>query len=481
MLSFKQFLLLLEDRIDFLKNQFQGKLNTDHDTLAQHRNSNDIIDHFATHADPSHNKMYTNWILNQYQRGNIRQENHPRIHSVLSNFHRYKNRLANKNITDYGHINDLEKALEPHLGKAASKKEENRQIKAEGTDFLHGENDVGVWHLKNEESACKYGKNTKWCTAADHNNKFNEYNTTSPIYFIKGRNENNEIKKYQFHPESGQFMDEKNEYIDVKDFVKRNPELKNVSELAGTHDELPMTSEHLQKLKSTFEDKLRTGEHLVYHIDRAKKYGYWDKNRHLDMAKEGLSKKLESGGIYSDIIEDAKKQGYWDQEQHLPKAQIGFEKSLDNKNFEGKTVLSAKRHGYWNKKKHLNKAKIGFGKKLEYGNFTGADVYHAKKDGYWNDEEHIPLAKQGFSSNITSDNVDEYEVGEAKRHEYFDDEEHLPKLKKWFSKKIDNNDVDYFDVLDARDHGYYDKKKHEAKLRALNNKDINYSLDHMNS
>lgn len=68
MLSFKQFILLLEDRIDFLKTQFQGKLDTSHDPLAVHKDSNAIIDHFATHADPSHNKMYTNWILIQYQK-----------------------------------------------------------------------------------------------------------------------------------------------------------------------------------------------------------------------------------------------------------------------------------------------------------------------------------------------------------------------------------------------------------------------------
>ena len=62
MLSFKQFLLLVEDRIDFLKNQFKDKIDTSHDPLGEHKSSDDIIDHFSTKSDPSHNKIYTNCL-----------------------------------------------------------------------------------------------------------------------------------------------------------------------------------------------------------------------------------------------------------------------------------------------------------------------------------------------------------------------------------------------------------------------------------
>ena len=78
MLTFKGFLyeqyLLLEDRIQGLKNAFRGKLSTSHDTFAVHQDSDAIVDHFSTNADPTPKKAHTQWVLNQYRRGNVRQE-----------------------------------------------------------------------------------------------------------------------------------------------------------------------------------------------------------------------------------------------------------------------------------------------------------------------------------------------------------------------------------------------------------------------
>jgi HEAT repeat protein len=217
MLTFRQFikeqLLILENRLVKIKEIFKNKIDTSHDSLAQHKDSDAIIDHFATHADPTSKKVHTQWIINLYKKGDFRQSAHPRIREALSNFDRHKSKLAKKDINQYKSLSDVEDAVEPHLGQAASGKEEKRQIKSEGADLIHDDKDLGVTvhHIKTEKAACAYGASTKWCTAGKKNNMFNHYNKEGPIHVIQHQG-----RKYQFHVASGQFMDEKDISVDFK-------------------------------------------------------------------------------------------------------------------------------------------------------------------------------------------------------------------------------------------------------------------------
>ena len=134
MLSFKQFIILeqelLENRIETLKTKvFKDGFNTSHDTQAQHKDTSDIVDHFADKADPTNKKIHTQWILNQYKRSKIRQEDHPRIREALSNFETHKGKLENKDINQYKSLSDVEDAVEPHLG-TTTKRQEKKVIKS---------------------------------------------------------------------------------------------------------------------------------------------------------------------------------------------------------------------------------------------------------------------------------------------------------------------------------------------------------------
>ena len=60
-----------------------------------------------------------------------------------------------------------------------------------------------------EEASKILGKGTKWCTAADNNNMFDEYNKAGPLYVWKDKSG----KKYQFHFVNLEFMDDKNDPI----------------------------------------------------------------------------------------------------------------------------------------------------------------------------------------------------------------------------------------------------------------------------
>ena len=256
MLTFRQFikeqLLILENRLAKIKEIFKNKIDTPHDSLAQHKDSDAIIDHFATHADPTNNKAHTQWIVNRYRQGQFRQEDHPRIREALSNFEKYKAKLPEKDINHkkYKSLSDVEDAVEPHLGQAASGKEEKRQIKSEGADLIHDDKDLGVTvhHIKTEKAACAYGAGTKWCTAGEKNNMFNHYNKEGPIHVIQHKG-----RKYQFHYPSRQFMDEKDIPVNFKDVhpdisesLAKNdhPEIQALNLIRGNPH---VTPEHITK------------------------------------------------------------------------------------------------------------------------------------------------------------------------------------------------------------------------------------------
>ena len=260
MLKFRQFLyeqfLILEDRLNKIKDIFKNKIDTSHDTLAQHKDSDAIVDHFATHADPSQNKAHTQWIVSRYRQGQFRQEDHPRIHEALSTFDKPSVKTALKaakkptDINQYKSLSDLEDAVEPHK-EAISGKEKEKKIKSEGADLVHSGNGVTIHHIKTKGAACSYGAGTKWCTAGEKNNMFDHYNKEGPIFVIQHQG-----RKYQFHNDSYQFMDEKDNPTDIS---KVHPDIQK--EMAK--------SEHpeIQKANIIFNNPHVTPEQITKALD----------------------------------------------------------------------------------------------------------------------------------------------------------------------------------------------------------------------
>jgi hypothetical protein len=220
MLSFKQFIILeqelLENRIETLKTEvFKDGFDTSHDTQAQHRDTSGIIDHFANKADPTSKKTHTQWILNQYKAGKIRQEDHSRINDALSKFETHKGKLSpeQRDLNRYKSLSDVEDAVKPHLG-TTTKRQQKKDIKSEGADLVHndGERGVTVHHIKTEQASCLYGAGTKWCTIGKKDNSFNAFNKRGPVFIIQHGG-----RKYQFHNATNEFMNEKNNPVGFSD------------------------------------------------------------------------------------------------------------------------------------------------------------------------------------------------------------------------------------------------------------------------
>jgi lambda repressor-like predicted transcriptional regulator len=115
-------------------------------------------------------------------------------------------------------LHELEDIID-NLIPEISKRQEKLEIKKEGADVVKKGSDGIILKLKTKEAACYYGKGTKWCTAGNKNNAFDEYNEDGPLYvFIS-----NDGRKFQFHFESWQFTDEKDQKINVKELMEKYP------------------------------------------------------------------------------------------------------------------------------------------------------------------------------------------------------------------------------------------------------------------
>lgn len=234
--------MLLENRIEFLKKTYPT-LDTEHDSHGEHKDAGAIIQHFADKADPTRNKAHTQWIVGQYAKKNIRQEDAPRINTALSNFEKHKNKLSpeQKQISNktYPSVSHLEDVVAPHLGTASTKKEAASVFDTTGTSLKYEDEHVAIHRLHTKEGAKNAGKGTDWCTANedDDHNMFDHYNDKSKypggdIYTVIDKKNKNtsdnpkyrgQARKYQFHSASNQFMNERDDPISKEEFESIKP------------------------------------------------------------------------------------------------------------------------------------------------------------------------------------------------------------------------------------------------------------------
>ena len=177
-------------------------------------------------SDPTFNPQkpnkigkYTKWLLNLYRQGKLKTEDLYKANEYLKYFNKYINKIEQKDINKYNSLPNLYTVVEPFITAeqnnqtvATSKSDEARIAKKDVKKIYEDSNWLILIPLT-QEAAIYYGKNTQWCTAAtSSNNMFNHYNSEGPL-FINIDKRNN--RKYQFHFESDQFMDERDDEISL--------------------------------------------------------------------------------------------------------------------------------------------------------------------------------------------------------------------------------------------------------------------------
>lgn len=233
--------ILLEARIDYLKANTKP-LSTDHDPLAKHKETPDIIQHFADNADPTKNKQHTQYIVGLYRNKAIRQEDASAIKETLTNFEKHKGKLDSNDrqltAANYPRISDLDAKLKPHLGTASTNKEATQQLK-DNTNIpgkhplVYEDDKIKIYHNADKETAKKMYASTKdkkpgafpseWCTSRDtEHNMFDDYlKSEGGKYHVIHRKSDGKI--FQIHPQSNQFHDANNDDISAEDFKSIAP------------------------------------------------------------------------------------------------------------------------------------------------------------------------------------------------------------------------------------------------------------------
>lgn len=254
---------LAENRIEFLKKQHAGGIDTSHDTFAVYHDPNEIIDYLSGH-DPSPNKQYTQWMVGQYKKQNIRQEDAYRTGQILRLFHDHKHNLPEKDVNKYSTLADLHNAVHGFENKPATKREGKVKAIHEGLDVLHKDDKYQINRLKTREaSQALYGGGarsgsylgTDWCTATRGEwNMFHSYTgANGDLYTVHIHGDDS--SPYQYHSPSGQFMNRYDEPVRKNRFFDEHPTVtktlgKHVVEMADNPKDL---QKHVDNYDGSYE------------------------------------------------------------------------------------------------------------------------------------------------------------------------------------------------------------------------------------
>lgn len=200
----------------------------------------------AEAADPTKNQQYVTWIIRQYTKNNIRYEDIYKLKDDLAVFLKTKGqhkRLGvNSDINQYN-WQSLARVAD-QLGSTELAEPTADAGPVEDADVLYN-GPLGILSIPRTEAAsCALGSGTRWCTAAEKNNMYSSYSKYGPLYVWHDKKRK---EKYQFHFETGQFMNAQDEPLTAEDaryLIDENPVTKKFFD--QNHDKF---EEVLQRLE----------------------------------------------------------------------------------------------------------------------------------------------------------------------------------------------------------------------------------------
>lgn len=212
------FLFLTEDnRIDFIVSKQGEKIQSaaQNDVSARNfREPAQVVQKILS-FDPTKGKALQ-FLVNKYIAKEFRIEDGKRVQDALTAFVKKRNVLEKKDINQYKSLHDLYDAVEAAPEAEVSKRQQEKQIKVEGTEAIFKKADFIILRLITAEAATFYAAGTKWCTSAP--STFESYARQGPIFVIMVK-DGGATRKFQMHYHSGQIMDEKDRNITKTDIA----------------------------------------------------------------------------------------------------------------------------------------------------------------------------------------------------------------------------------------------------------------------
>jgi hypothetical protein len=154
--------IILENRIDDFKNTYSRKY-----TPEQLKKIIDLIP-----------QKFLMWVGKNFDSVNF-NENFPPLQNALNTFVKIGSNLPQTDLNEYKNVGQLIEAIKDYEGKA------RRDVKkVEGGNVVYEDPRFFVVNPLTHQSSCYYGKGTKWCTAADTDYQFNQYNQDGKLFYI---------------------------------------------------------------------------------------------------------------------------------------------------------------------------------------------------------------------------------------------------------------------------------------------------------
>ena len=198
--------------------------------------------------DPTQNNKYVNWMITRYLNGGIRllEDIPAKVAPALVIYAKLaaKKKLQpeHRDINQFKDINqfldavDTYKSSEDELASKSEKKSAiEQQMYSNGdAELVFNDPEYKVVIPHSHKASCYFGKNTRWCTtSADDARYHNQYSEEGPLYIILHKPTN---KRWQFHFESQQYMNEKDENIEIIPFLIEHKKIFGVFKKLGIVD-----------------------------------------------------------------------------------------------------------------------------------------------------------------------------------------------------------------------------------------------------
>jgi len=154
--------IILENRIDDFRNTYSRKY-----TPEQLKKIIDLIP-----------QKFLMWVGKNFDSVNF-NENFPPLQNALNTFVKIGSNLPQTDLNEYKNVGQLIDAIKDYEGKV------RREVrKVEGGNVVYEDPRFFVVNPLTHQSSCYYGKGTKWCTAADTDYQFNQYNQDGKLFYI---------------------------------------------------------------------------------------------------------------------------------------------------------------------------------------------------------------------------------------------------------------------------------------------------------
>jgi hypothetical protein len=215
-LKSQEILILLEDyRLDKIKQIVNKRLATDEKLTEEEINT--IVQADPTSREGSAGK-YSEWLIKQYINSDASYrsrffEDLYKYTEALTVFHEKKLRNKIKK-NDINAIKDLWE-LQDIISEDEEEKytalgfPDTKQLEASGeVEVVLRDTEMCIYWTKTHRANTILGTGTKWCTVPKSSSYFDEYNEQGPLFILFMR-ESNKIKRFQYHFESEQFMNER--------------------------------------------------------------------------------------------------------------------------------------------------------------------------------------------------------------------------------------------------------------------------------